>query len=116
MAEGTRTIYNLSQIQTVQAVKICVRDGDRVGGGLGMIECVFNVLFLNQSDPSMTGPETKFRLQQSGQFVMLVSVKEANRHAAVLPDGSIKSALISAKEQDSQFGVRLIVSTLERTS
>ena len=70
------------------------------------------ILTILQSDPANTGPETRFRLQQTGQYIMLESVAQAKTHIGVLADGSLKSALITGKELDAQFGVRLIVSNI----
>eukprot|EP00918_Siedleckia_nematoides_P001508 GHVU01003574.1.p1 GENE.GHVU01003574.1~~GHVU01003574.1.p1 ORF type:complete len:194 (+),score=17.37 GHVU01003574.1:212-793(+) len=64
------------------------------------------------SDSALAGEPTKFRLAQSGNFVTFESLTEEGRHLGFLADGELKSALVSSKDADSQFGVRLIASSV----
>ena len=50
------------------------------------------------------------RLQQKEEFISMESVAEPKRHIGIMADGSVKSAMITTKEPDAQFAVRVIVS------
>ncbi len=68
--------------------------------------CVF------QPPPAAAGPETRFRVGITGNFVVLESMTELGKHVGVLHTGELKSALATGRENDGQFAVRLIVSIL----
>jgi hypothetical protein len=67
-------------------------------------------LVITVATSALAGPETRFRLSQTGQFITLESKKEPSRHIGILSNGQLKSALACGKENDGQFGVRLIYS------
>ena len=63
-----------------------------------------------QPNPALAGAETKMRLGQIQNFILMESFAEAGKHIGVLANGQLKSALVTHKEPDAHFGVRLIVS------
>ncbi|KAK6174016.1 hypothetical protein SNE40_017368 [Patella caerulea] len=63
---------------------------------------------INMPPGSNHGIETKFQLSQSGQFILLESLKERQRHIGVLPDGQLKPAVACGREDHAQFGVHVI--------
>lgn len=67
-----------------------------------------NTVVINMPPGTMHGIETKFQLTQRGQFVILESMKERGRHVGILPNGHLKAALATGKEDHSMFGVRLL--------
>ncbi|KAL5020133.1 hypothetical protein ScPMuIL_003025 [Solemya velum] len=69
-----------------------------------------NTTLINMPPGSTHGIETKFQLVQIGQFIIMESCKEQNRHIGVLPTGQLKSALATGREDHAQFGVRVIYS------
>jgi len=54
------------------------------------------------------GPETKFQLSQTQNFVMLESLTERNNHVGFLNTGELKPAVSTFKEISSQYGVKLL--------
>ena len=67
------------------------------------------MIFQGQN-PAGAGQECKFRLSQNSHFILLESFKEPGKYIGILNTGELKSALATGKENDSHFGVRLIVS------
>lgn len=54
--------------------------------------------------------DTKFQLHQVGQFIILASMREPGKHVGILPNGQLKPALVTGREDHAQFGIRLIYS------
>ncbi|XP_053372802.1 uncharacterized protein LOC123559646 [Mercenaria mercenaria] len=69
-----------------------------------------NTVVIPMPPGTMHGIETKFQLMQRGQFIHLESLKERGRHIGILPNGQLKAALATGKEDHSMFGVRPIYS------
>ncbi|XP_013409658.1 uncharacterized protein LOC106173169 isoform X1 [Lingula anatina] len=74
--------------------------------------CIINgsTMVVNFPQGSHLGNETRLRVVQIGNFVTFESVNEPGRHIGVMPDGTLKSALATGKEDHAQFGVRLVYS------
>lgn len=52
--------------------------------------------------------DTKFQMTQLGQFIVFSSMREPGKHIGILPNGQLKAALATGREDHAQFGVRLI--------
>lgn len=52
--------------------------------------------------------DTKFQMTQLGQFIVFSSMREPGKHIGILPNGQLKAALATGREDHGQFGVRLI--------
>ena len=65
-----------------------------------------------QTDASTLGNEAKFHVTQDGIFIYLESLAEKGRHLGFQASGELKSASVFVKDEDSKFGAKLIVSTV----
>lgn len=69
-----------------------------------------SLISLLQPPGSVHTNDTKFQMTQLGQFIVFSSMREPGKHIGILPNGQLKAALATGKEDHAQFGVRLIVS------
>lgn len=62
-----------------------------------------------QESPSLAGAETKLKLVVRDNYVLFESSVTSNQHIGILPSGHLKSAAVSGRDMDSQFGTVLVV-------